>query len=131
VNDWLEMLAWLVVVTVGSRALPPRATLCATSRLASRLSAGAPLRADGRLCERARSLAATLSTRLPVSNCLDEAIAARLWLARRGVGADVVVGMRRAGAGWDGHAWFEHDGRSYGAGDLPHRIVFRESEVSS
>ncbi len=129
-NDWIEMGVWLVAATVGSRALPPRTTLRWTSRVAAWLATTqlTPPIASHK-SEEAHTIASAISSHLPLSNCLDEAVAARLWLARRGVGVDVVVGMRRAGARWDGHAWFEHDGVAYGAGHLPHKVVFRESEL--
>ena len=128
---WIEMAAWLIAATIGSRALPPRAALRATSRVAERIAPTGRVAADERLSADAHAIASSLASRLPIANCLDEAIAARLWLARRGVRADVVVGMRRADGGWDGHAWFEHGGVSYGAGELSHKVVFRESELVS
>ena len=55
---WLEMAAWLIAATIGSRALPPRAALRVTSLLAEILSHGGGESSDERLCEAAHAIAA-------------------------------------------------------------------------
>jgi hypothetical protein len=44
--------------------------------------------------------------RLPwKSVCFDQAIAAQRMLGRRGIGADIVYGVRKQAAGFDAHVW--------------------------
>lgn len=56
--------------------------------------------------EIAELLAHRASRLVPGARCLHRALAARVWLARRGVDAQVVVGFRKRGA-IEGHAWLE------------------------
>ncbi len=126
-----QMFAALAIATLATRALSPRRVLRNTSRVCDLLMTSPAVGSRETLAREAHTLATSLSSMTPLSNCLDEAIAARLWLARRGVRGDVVVGMRRAANdGWDGHAWLVVDDEPYGLGDLHHTVVFRESELS-
>ena len=51
-------------------------------------------------------LAARASRLIPGAECLHRALAGRVWLARRGVDAQIVVGFRKRGV-IQGHAWLE------------------------
>jgi len=64
-----------------------------------------------RLVERARFLAERISRWVPGTRCLHRALASRVWLARRGVESEVVVGFRKGG-GLEGHAWLEARGKA-------------------
>ena len=81
--------------------------------------------------ETASLLAHRASRLIPGAKCLHRALAARVWLARRGVDAQIVVGFRKRGV-IEGHAWLElqtPDGPRTlfkGAGD-GYRESFREA----
>jgi hypothetical protein len=47
-------------------------------------------------------------------SCLPRSLALQRVLVRFGQGAELVVGMRGAGAGLEGHAWLEREGRVVG-----------------
>ncbi len=55
---------------------------------------------------RGKILAGRASKLVPGSACMHRAIATRLWLARRGVDSQIVIGFRKRGA-IEGHAWLE------------------------
>jgi hypothetical protein len=40
-------------------------------------------------------------------DCKERALSGRLWMARRGVRSQVVVGVRSVSGQWEGHAWLE------------------------
>ncbi|GAC1658447.1 MAG: hypothetical protein NVS9B1_18350 [Candidatus Dormibacteraceae bacterium] len=54
--------------------------------------------------------------RVPYSTCLVEALATQAMLGRRGIGSRVRLGVARAGAGLEAHAWLE-DGAGRPIGD--------------
>lgn len=54
----------------------------------------------------AKRAAGRASRLVPGAACLHRALAARVWLARRGIEAEIVVGFRKEGA-LEGHAWLE------------------------
>lgn len=62
----------------------------------------------------AQTAARRMSRLFPGTTCLHRALATRIWLSRRGIDADIVVGFRQ-GAGLEGHAWLEVllEGRSH------------------
>lgn len=79
----------------------------------------------------AQTSARRMSRLLPGTTCLHRALAARIWLSRRGIDADIVVGFRK-GAGLEGHAWLEVaiDGRSRELfSQEGYRPSFREGEL--
>ncbi|WP_168210748.1 lasso peptide biosynthesis B2 protein [Persicimonas caeni] len=51
-------------------------------------------------------LANRASRLVPGAQCLQRALASRVWLARRGIDAQIVVGFRKRGT-LEGHAWLE------------------------
>lgn len=55
---------------------------------------------------RGKILASRASKLVPGSACMHRALATRLWLARRGVDSQIVIGFRKRGA-IEGHAWLE------------------------
>ncbi|MFW5967482.1 MAG: lasso peptide biosynthesis B2 protein [Persicimonas sp.] len=59
-------------------------------------------------CNVAELLAHRASRLVPGAECLHRALACRVWLARRGIDAEIVVGFRKRGA-IEGHAWLEVD----------------------
>ncbi|MBA2665058.1 MAG: lasso peptide biosynthesis B2 protein [Bradymonadaceae bacterium] len=99
------------VLVLGARLLSPVLTLKQLVTLAHHAAEFAPPRALHRaqLSEGA-SLAAILANRasrlVPGTSCMHRAVAARLWLARRGIAGRIVIGFRKRG--WlEGHAWLE------------------------
>jgi len=56
--------------------------------------------------ELAMRAAGRASRLVPGAACLHRALATRLWLARRGIPAEIIVGFRDDG-GLEGHAWLE------------------------
>jgi hypothetical protein len=61
----------------------------------------------------ARAMAETIrraARLLPRARCLHRALALLLWLRRRGVVADLRIGVRSTGAALEGHAWVEWHG---------------------
>jgi hypothetical protein len=56
--------------------------------------------------EIAQLLAHRASRLVPGAKCMHRALAGRVWLARRGIEAQIVVGFRKRGA-IEGHAWLE------------------------
>src|SRR5690554_7847945 len=51
-------------------------------------------------------LAHRASRLVPGAQCLQRALAGRVWLARRGIASEIVVGFRKRGL-LEGHAWLE------------------------
>lgn len=108
-----EMAGWLglfhaLAWTRGTQRLVERASRLA-DRFGDRSAATPDLQKNDRLAERARLLSERVSRLIPGTRCLHRALASRVWLARRGVAAEVVIGVRKGGA-IEGHAWLEVDG---------------------
>jgi len=109
-GELMEMFALLVCATIGSRSVTVRTGVSWTRRLARWMSgrAASSERDAGEISARAERLATLTGQVIPRANCLDKAMAARIWLARRRVDASLVVGVRkRSGRPWEGHAWLE------------------------
>lgn len=51
-------------------------------------------------------LAHRASRFIPGARCMHRALAGRVWLARRGIASEIVVGFRKRGV-IEGHAWLE------------------------
>lgn len=70
----------------------------------------APARESEDREERAAALCELLAHRasrlVPGARCMHRALAGRVWLARRGVASEIVVGFRKRGV-LEGHAWLE------------------------
>jgi hypothetical protein len=68
--------------------------------------------------ERVRWAVAAVGRRLPGATCLTQALAARVLLGRKGIPAEVRIGLRRNEAGGiAGHAWLESDAGAAPAGE--------------
>lgn len=114
-TEHAEMALWLTLFAALERALPARALLTLPARIAARTPRARDLpraRSEAQQLERARVLALRTSRVLRGTRCLHRALAARLWLARRGVTrVTVVLGLRHVGRdeghGLTGHAWLE------------------------
>lgn len=105
------MVGWLVAFRLASVGLDARAMLHLPERLTTtqwsgpRAQQNAP--EDARLLECAASTLRWARRFVPGTRCVPRALAARVWLARRGVDARVVFGVRGDAAGLAGHAWLE------------------------
>lgn len=106
----VEMLGELAVARVAAECMSIEALL----RLAAggakwagcwprRTTPGTP---PQEIAQHAQLLAARASRLVPGAACLHRALASRVWLARRGVSAQIVVGFRKRAA-LEGHAWLE------------------------
>ncbi len=107
-DRWLLCLAWwlLLGVAFGLRWLPIRRLL--------RTVEGAAL-VSHRQSDRLRWLVAVAARHHFVrARCLEQALVCQRLLARRGVAAELRIGVRRAGAGLAAHAWLEAGGRPIG-----------------
>lgn len=63
--------------------------------------------------------------------CLVQALAAQRWLARHGIGSEIMLGARKAADdGIDAHAWLKAGDRIVVGGDLEGYQAFRPSQGS-
>ncbi len=93
----------------GFRALSLVRPIADLVRTAARLAGRYEERAGGEVGEavEAATRAAGRSSKLvPGASCLHRALASRVWLARRGIASEIVVGFRKEGH-LEGHAWLE------------------------
>lgn len=129
----VEMLLELAAARVATEVLSIEKLLKIAGDAARFAARFPPLdsREHGEWAEIANLLAHRASRLVPGAKCLQRAIAGRVWLARRGIDAQIVVGFRKRGA-IEGHAWLElqsPDGPNTlfrGAGD-GYRESFREA----
>ena len=98
------------IYVLGFRGLALMRPIGALVRVANRLAdqigrdrANKSVESTVGLAKRAAGRASKL---VPGAACLHRALAARVWLARRGIPAEIVVGFRNDG-GLEGHAWLE------------------------
>lgn len=85
--------------------------------------------------EVAEILAGRASKLVPGAQCMHRALAGRVWLARRGVQAQIVVGFRKRGA-IEGHAWLELETPAgarelFRSADDGYRESFREQNYAA
>ncbi len=128
-----EMLVELAI----ARVISEMASIQQLMHLAGRAArwAGRYPAHEERTADESTDLAELLAHRasrfVPGARCLHRALASRVWLARRGVDAQIVVGFRNRGA-LEGHAWLEVHTPQHtytlfrGAGD-GYRESFREA----
>lgn len=110
-------LLWVGAVRLGLTLLPLR-TLRGLLERASAAEAPPPLPASPAAVGAAVRAAAR---GVPSAHCLVEALAAEAMLRRRGVPAQLHLGVRRDGERIGGHAWLETDGEVIvGAGPSGH-----------
>ncbi len=103
-----EMLVELIAARAASELFSIEKLLQTVGRW-SRRAAQLPVRQQRPAAEWqeiAELLAHRASRLVPGAECLHRALACRVWLARRGVDATIVVGFRKRGA-IEGHAWLE------------------------
>lgn len=95
------------------------------SNICGRVGGQAPLRpvspldiADAQSLAR---LAAIAGRRGPVSaSCLRQSLVVRAWLRRRGLDAQLKIGVKKNGAALDAHAWVELGGVALAQPELSH-----------
>lgn len=68
--------------------------------------ASPPAESVAEATELSELLAHRASRLVPGARCMHRALAGRVWLARRGIAAEIVVGFRKRGV-LEGHAWLE------------------------
>lgn len=117
--DDLEMCVYAFFAGRLTHKRSPAQTLRTSARRARQLSrlSGSARRGDpASRCQRAEQLSWRW-VRLVVGargDCYDRAVAARWWLARRGVHVHVIIGVRGRPQELEGHAWIEDEqGRRY------------------
>jgi len=109
-----EMLAEVAVARVLSELLSIEQLLRLAgeaARLAARFPAQTPwssgnAEASAQAAALGELLAHRASRLVPGARCMHRALAGRVWLARRGVASEIVVGFRKRGV-LEGHAWLE------------------------
>jgi hypothetical protein len=81
---------------------------------------GEPLTARQReLIERVAYIVPIMGLRVPWrSDCVVQALAARRWLARGGVGSNLCIGVRSDAQGFQAHAWLRVGERIVTGGDI-------------
>lgn len=113
--DDLEMCVYAWVAGRVTHSQSPAQTLRVSDRVAHGLKSWGKRsggEAPGALCERAERLAWRWVHRVMGArgDCYDRAVAARWWLARRGVHVKVIIGVRKGGnKRVEGHAWIEDE----------------------
>ncbi|HEX2570901.1 MAG TPA: lasso peptide biosynthesis B2 protein [Polyangia bacterium] len=100
------------VIRLGLSALPfdtlDRTLEAIASALGGEDGAAAATVDEAAAVERVRWAVAAVSRRVPGASCLTQALAARMLLGRKGIAAEVRIGVRRDEAGRiAGHAWLE------------------------
>ncbi|MFB6264333.1 MAG: lasso peptide biosynthesis B2 protein [Bradymonadaceae bacterium] len=121
--DTLEMAMYLAVFRLMSVTVAVGPLLDAAAGLARRLRRESEAGPDETVLDRARRAAERASRVVPGSTCLHRSAGSRVWLARRGIEAEVVVGFRDD-VPLEGHAWLECQGE--GVGDGPSARLFDE-----
>ena len=115
-NDWTVLasaLALLPAVTVGLRLVGLRRLLAIVERLASerrRRAAGDP----GGAARTAWLVETAARCCLPTPTCLAKSLVLFLVLRRRGLPAELVIGVTKARGPLEGHAWVRLGGANVG-----------------
>jgi hypothetical protein len=120
-----RQLVVLAMVLPAIGALIRVAGFQRAAKACSRLVGQAPLRplAPGDLAqaEAYAQLAAIAGRRGPVTTtCLRQALAVRTWLRRRGLDAQLRIGVKKNGEALDAHAWVELEGTPLAQNNLTH-----------
>lgn len=104
----LEMLVELAAARVAAEVLSIQQLLDLIAELVPVIERFSSL--DSREADEwvdiAKIMVGRASKLVPGTSCMHRALACRLWFARRGVNAQIVVGFRKRGA-LEGHAWLE------------------------
>ncbi len=127
----VEMGAYLVAFRAMATLRPIGELVRTAARLADRFERDVG-RDPSEYVGLAKTAARRASRLVPGATCLHRALASRVWLARRGISSEIVVGFRREG-GLEGHAWLE----VFGSGEpiavfeqSGYRESFREHAVA-
>ena len=113
----VAIASWeLALANVAFRRTPP-GELSLLDRAAE---AGVPLSsAQHKLVERVAYAVPIMGLRVPWrSDCVVQALAARRWLARGGVGSSLCIGVRKDEQGFQAHAWLKVGDRVVTGGDI-------------
>lgn len=120
----VEALLLLLTARGVLRTLPAGVSGPALRRAASAPVASGAL-ADPRIADEVAFAIERAARRLDAATCLERALVGWLMLRRRGIGAEVRFGARRASAGLAAHAWLEVAGRTVlGLEDEPGHVRF-------
>lgn len=106
-----------------------------TSKVWARFSGSVPLRPssaqDMTDAQALARLAAIAGRRGPIAvTCLRQSLVVRAWLRRRGLDAQLKIGVKKNGAALDAHAWVELDGVALAQPDLSH-LPFSERDLGA
>lgn len=106
--DYVEMGVYLLFFRGAAWTMPIKRLVRVAAALAERLPPAVAAPPRERSPAIARRAARRVSRLVPGATCLHRALASRVWLARRGVSTELVVGFRKEGA-IEGHAWLQLD----------------------
>ena len=101
-----EAAALAVRVEMGLRWLSPSALISRLGRVSRRPPALVPELDPRRAARLVKAVAALY--RMP---CLEQSLVLFRILRRRGIPAELRIGVRKVSGGLNAHAWVEHDGR--------------------
>lgn len=108
----------LLAVDVGLRTAGYARVSRWLERDARPLAASGPSADDRETLDTAVWAVAAAARRLPYTvKCMTRSLVLRRLLARRGVAAELVIGVRHRDDGFSAHAWVERDGRPLGEGE--------------
>lgn len=131
----LEMLTYVGVARALAQSMPVRRLIPLAGRAGDSLHRlwPAAMGAHEAIAQAERT-AHRASRLVPGAACMHRALAARVFLARRGVASELVVGLRKTGA-LEGHAWLEVEvdgGHTalFVTEEAGYRESFRESSVA-
>ena len=108
-------LTWLAVALPATGALIRLFGFQRAAKICARLGGQAPLRpSSAQDLEQAQAfarLAGIAGRHGPVATtCLRQSLVVRAWVRRRGLDAQLRIGVRKQGDKFDAHAWVELDG---------------------
>ncbi|HEX7374514.1 MAG TPA: lasso peptide biosynthesis B2 protein [Steroidobacteraceae bacterium] len=111
----------LPIVELSLRLLGARRTAAWLTRLLRPGGFHAPTAIELQQAERLARLAAIAGPRVPVAaHCLSQSLLVQALLRRRGLEAEVQVGVRKNPQGLDAHAWVQLAGRALAQTSLQH-----------
>ena len=128
-------LAWLALALPVTGLLIRLLGFQRAARFCARLGGEAPLRPsspqDVRDAQAFARLAGIAGRRGPVTTtCLRQSLVVRAWLRRRGLDAQLRIGVRKNGGVMDAHAWVELDGVPLAQPRLDH-AAFRAPDLGA
>lgn len=118
----------LPVVEVSLRLLGVRRTSSWLTRLLRPGAFHAPSTPEMQRAERLAQLAAIAGPRVPVeAHCLSQSLLLQALLRRRGLDAQLQVGVRKGTQGLDAHAWVQLEGHALAQPSLLHSPLQRSA----